>query len=226
MSAAGFFVTGTDTGVGKTVAACALVRALRAKGIDAGAMKPVETGVDERGPLDGQALWEAAGGADALEDVCPLRFSLAATPSVAARLEGRAIDLERIDEAFERLCAQRAVVVVEGAGGLLAPLTDELDMADLALRWQLPAVLVARAALGTINHTRLSLEAAERRGLEVVGVVISHSSGPLAAGDLANLDDLRRRLGALLLGEIPPLGPGQLPAPDRLGLDPLLTRMR
>ncbi len=226
MSTPGFFVTGTDTGAGKTVAACGLVRALRARGIDAGAMKPMETGVGEAGPLDAMALSEAAGGADPLELVCPLRFAMPAAPNVAAAAEGRSVDLERVDEAFAELSAGRAVVVVEGAGGLLAPATEDLDMAGLAARLRLPLVLVARSALGTINHTRLSLEAAERRGLEVAGVIVSHATGVLSEADRANLGDLLRRLGDRLIAEIPPLADGEGADPSLFRLEPLLDRLR
>jgi len=219
----GFFVTGTDTGVGKTVVACALVRALRARGIDAGALKPVETGVGERGPLDALALRAAAGGGDPLEDVCPQRFALAAAPTVAAAAEGRKVDLVAIEAAHARLAACHALLVVEGAGGLLVPVTDGVAMADLAAGLGLPLVIVARASLGTINHARLTVEAARQRGLAIAGIAISHATGPLSAADAANLGALRADPGAPLLGEIPPLAPGELPAADALDLDALLA---
>ena len=115
---AGCFVTGTDTGVGKTVVACALLRALRARGIDAGGLKPVETGVGDAGPLDAIALRDAAGGSDPLELVCPQRFALPAAPTVAAEAEGTKVDLTALDAAFEALSARHEFLVVEGAGGL------------------------------------------------------------------------------------------------------------
>ena len=99
--AAGVFVTGTGTGVGKTVVACALIRALRARGIDVGAMKPVETGVGADGPQDAQALRAATGEADPLADVCPYAFALPAAPSVAAAREGRSIDVTRLVAGFD-----------------------------------------------------------------------------------------------------------------------------
>ena len=219
----GFFVTGTDTGVGKTLVSTALVRALRARGIDAAGMKPVETGVGPAGPLDALALREAAGGADPLEDVCPERFALPAAPSVAAEEEGRTVDLGRIRAAFERLRARHACVIAEGAGGLLVPLAPGLDMADLARDLGLPLLVVTRAALGTINHTRLTLEAIAARGLALAGVVISHAGGPLSAADARNLEALRRLLGPRLVGEVPPLARG-VPAPaDAFALERLLA---
>ena len=218
----GCFVTGTDTGVGKTVVACAIVRGLRRRGIDAGAMKPVETGVGPAGPLDAIALRAAAGGGDPLDDVCPQRFAMPAAPTVAARREGREVDEAAIDQAFGRLAARHDFMVVEGAGGLRVPATANRSMADLAAHWQLPLVLVARAALGTINHTRLTLEAAARSGLEVKGLVISHSAGPLDPADAANLALLLEDPGAPLLGVIPPLAAGEQPADDALELSGLI----
>ncbi|MEE3331727.1 MAG: dethiobiotin synthase [Myxococcota bacterium] len=199
----GFFVTGTDTGVGKTVAACALVRGLREEGIDVGAMKPMETGVDpEAGPLDAAALAAAAGHVDPPELVCPVRFELPAAPNVAAANEGKQVDLEPVYHAFKELASRHDWMVVEGAGGLLVPTTDSATMADLAATLSLPIVVVARPALGTINHTRLTVEEANRRGLELLGVVISHDQ-ILSDADTSNLGCLREWLGDRLLAEIP-----------------------
>ena len=219
----GLFVTGTDTGVGKTVVACSLLRAFRARGIDVGGMKPIETGVGSEGPLDALALRKAAGGAAALDDVCPLRFTLPAAPTVAARAEGRSVEVWAIHKAYERMRARHDCVIVEGAGGLLVPATEELSMADLARELDLPLLIVARASLGTINHTLLSLEAAVERGLAVVGVVISHADGELTGADAANLTALRDALGSALLGELPPLVAGTPPADTLIDIDRLLA---
>jgi dethiobiotin synthetase len=189
------FVTGTDTGVGKTVVACALIRALRARGIRAGGMKPIETGVG------------------------PQRFALPAVPTVAARAEGRRVEVPEIDAAYARLRTRYDWLVVEGAGGMLVPAADGLSMADLAERLRLRLLLVARAALGTINHTRLSLEVARARGQRVVGLVICHAGGALSAADEANLDALRADPGVRVMGEIPPLEPDSLPPADCLEID-------
>lgn len=221
----GVFVTGTDTGVGKTVVSSALVRGLRARGLDVGAMKPVETGVDERGPLDARALWSAAGELDPLELICPQRFALAAAPLVAARAEARVVELDPIHDAFARLSARHALLVVEGAGGLLVPLTPEVDMADLARGLDLPVLVVARAALGTINHTALTLRELDRRGIECIGVVVSHAGGELSPADAANLEALRQLLGDLLVGEIPPLEGATASAADHLDLDRIDARL-
>lgn len=223
-SRGGCFVTGTDTGVGKTVVACALLRGLRARDLDVGAMKPVETGVGADGPLDALALRAAAGDVDALEDVCPQRFALPAAPTVAAAHEAREVDLAAIEAACARLAARRDWLVIEGAGGLLVPAARGANMADLAARLGYPLIVVARARLGTLNHTALTLEAARRRGLRIAGLVICHADGPLCAADARNLEALRAEPGAPLLGEIPPLAPGQLPADDALDIPALLRQ--
>jgi dethiobiotin synthetase len=220
----GLFVTGTDTGVGKTLVACALIRALRAEGVDAAGMKPVETGVGEAGPLDALALRAAAGGADPLELVCPERLALAAAPAVAAAAAGRAVDLGSIRSAFERLTARHDCVIAEGAGGLLVPIAPGVEMTDLARELGLALLVVARARLGTINHTLLTLEVARGRGLSLAGVVASHAEGEISAADRRNLDHLREALGELWLGEVPHLEPGQPVPRGAIRLDAIRRR--
>lgn len=222
----GLFVSGTDTNVGKTLVACALARGLRAAGVDVGVMKPAETGVPGSGPLDANALRLAAGVDDPIELVCPQRFALPASPEVAACAEGRTVSLQAIREAWLRLSQRHAFMLVEGAGGLLVPLDRETDMADLARELALPVLLVTRARLGTINHTRLCLEAAAARGLEVFGVVVSHADGALSPADAANLASLRQRLGGLLVGEVPPLAAGETAVSELVGLDAVLRAAR
>lgn len=210
------FVTGTDTGVGKTIVTCAIARALRAAGRDVGVMKPCETGVDAAGPLDAMALREAAGVDDPLELICPQQFALPAAPSVAAAAEDREVDLDAIDAAARELDARHEMLLVEGAGGLRVPIVETrerrggeseggFNMADLAIRLGASdLIVVARAALGTINHTLLTLDAARRGGFGRLGVVISHGTEAISNADAQNLDALRRALGDSLLAEVPP----------------------
>jgi dethiobiotin synthetase len=192
------FVTGTDTACGKTQVGCALARGLRAAGLRVRALKPVETGCSERGgalvPADALALAAAADDASELDALCPYRLRLAAAPEVAARAEGVQIDLGRIERALARARRGAGAVIVEGAGGLLVPIRADLDMAGLALRLGLPLVVVARARLGTINHTLLTLEAALARGLAVLGVAISHTCADLDEAERCNLEALREQL--------------------------------
>jgi dethiobiotin synthetase len=220
---AGVFITGTDTGVGKTFVTCALARGLRAAGIDVGVMKPVETGVPAAGPEDARALIAAASVTDPIEQVCPLQFDLPAAPEASARFAGQPADLAPILDAWQILSARHEFMLVEGAGGLLVPFDAETNMADLAARLGLPVLVVARASLGTINHTLLTLEACAQRGLEVLGVVVSHATGVLSAADTENLAVLHRALGERRIGEIPPTAHSEAVSPVDAGLDAVLT---
>jgi dethiobiotin synthetase len=160
----GFFVTGTDTAVGKTVVTGGLAAALRARGMRVATYKPVQSGALADDP-DGDA---ALLGAETT-----YAFAAPLAPLVAAELEGRVVELEPIVRAAERLAAAHDVLLVEGAGGLLVPLAPGLDVADLARALALPVVVVARAGLGTVNHVLLTLEAAKARGLTVAAVVLN-----------------------------------------------------
>jgi dethiobiotin synthetase len=222
----GLFITGTDTGVGKTVVACALARGLRTAGVDLGVMKPVETGVSADGPEDARALREAAEVDEPLELVCPLQFSLPAAPEASALAEDRRAELEPILSAFAKLSTRHDFMLVEGAGGLLVPFDARTCMADLARALELPILIVARASLGTINHTRLTIESAEARGLEVFGVVICHSTGPLSQAEMRNLDVLRRTLGARLIGEVMPSATPSSVSALEAGLEALLECLK
>ncbi len=167
------FVTGTDTGVGKTVVAAGIARLLYRRGLKIGVLKPVETGCEPGRAADGALLAEAAGLADdAVAATVPITYRQPLAPLVAARQEGRPIDLDRLDAAWQSL-AGHDWVIVEGAGGLSVPISHDLDMAGLAGRWRLPLLVVARPGLGTLNHTFLTVHYGCSRGLAIVGVVIS-----------------------------------------------------
>lgn len=222
----GVFVTGTDTGCGKTAVACALARAAVRAGVRVRVVKPVETGCPDangdRRPADAHALAHAAGDRRAISEICPYALRPAAAPEAAARCEGVRLDPERIRMAVERAADGADGVIVEGAGGLLVPLTPTLDMADLAGMLGLPLLVVARAALGTINHTRLTLEVADARRLSVAGVVVSHTRADLPEDEALNLGILEARLGGRLLGVlhhgaedlVPPFDPRALLSPS------------
>jgi dethiobiotin synthetase len=174
----GLFVTGTDTGVGKTVVTAALSRRLRERGLRVFAFKPIETGctVDVRGERmgdDQRTLCAAAGGWQSGELAGLYRLLAAVAPSVAAEAERVTIDIDRVVEVARRGAGQADVTIVEGAGGWRAPLSRESDVSSLARALGWPVVVVARATLGTINHTVLTLEAAERDGCQIAGVVMS-----------------------------------------------------
>ncbi|MFQ5515299.1 MAG: dethiobiotin synthase [Myxococcota bacterium] len=202
-----FFITGSDTGCGKTTVGVVLARAARRLRRRVRVLKPVETGCAERDgelqPADALALAVAAQDTRELDRVCPYRLARAAAPEVAARAAGIVIEPEQIERAFREASRTADLVLVEGAGGLVVPITSDLDMAGLAERLSLPLLLVVRARLGTLNHTLLSLEAAQARGLEVAGVVVSHDTPELSGDERANLDALVARLPSPFLGELP-----------------------
>jgi dethiobiotin synthetase len=196
------FVTGTDTGVGKTFVACAIAMALRARGQRVGVIKPVETGV-EHIPEDASRLRAAAGDASPLDDVCPYRFRAPLAPDVAARLEDVRIDLDRIVALIERRRASVDVLLVEGAGGLLVPIVGRETWLDLAVRLALPVLIVAANRLGTINHCALTARVAQAAGADVRGFVLSEPvphSDPSTATNAAAIADLT---GLRVLGTIP-----------------------
>ena len=203
----GLFVTGTDTGVGKTFVACGVLRALRRRGLNVGAMKPAETdvapGVD---PADAAALRAAAGADDPLDLVCPLRLRAPLAPLAAARAEGREVELASVREAFSELSRRHAFLLVEGAGGLLVPLAEGFTYAELAVETELPVLVVARRGLGTLNHTALTLEACAARSLAVEGVVLNRAPGaPEDASEETNAAVLEGEFGARVLAELGPL---------------------
>jgi dethiobiotin synthetase len=226
---AGLFITGTDTAVGKTFVTCALARGLRVAGIDVGVMKPVETGVPASGPEDARQLIRAAAVDDDLDLVCPIRYAMPAAPEAAAAGEApgtHSTSIDRIGSAFATLSSRHAFMLVEGAGGILVPFDEKTTMASVAKQLELPVLIVARASLGTINHTLLTLEACSTRGLEVVGVVLSHATGVLSEADTQNLEVLKRSLGDRLLGEVLPHSRPEEVAPVDAGLDAVLSLAR
>lgn len=206
MTARGYFVTGTDTGVGKTLISAALLHAFAARGLRVVGMKPVAAGCEWR---DGVAYWDdveqlrAAANVDAAQAlVNPYRFEPAIAPHIAAAQAGGAIRLDVIARACDALHAQADVVIVEGAGGFRVPLNDREDMADLARALSLPVILVVGMRLGCINHALLSAEAIRHAGLPLAGWVANRIDPAMAQFD-ASLAALQQRLAAPLLGVVP-----------------------
>ena len=199
----GLFVTATDTGVGKTEVSCALLRAARASGLDAIGMKPAQSGAEPGVPSDAERLWDACDRAEPLEAICPYSFAAPLAPAAAARLEGRTVSLDRIIDAARALAARHAAVIVEGAGGLLVPLTERETYADLAVALGLPMLVVARAGLGTVNHAALTCEALARRGLAVAAVVLNRAAGADDPSVPHNAGAVARLTGARVIGPLP-----------------------
>lgn len=204
--AQGIFVAGTDTGIGKTLVAAALLCGFASRGLRSVGMKPVAAGcIEQNGRLvneDVTALIAASNVAAAEDDINPYRFQPAIAPHLAANRAGQPISLERIRAAYATLCKNADRVVVEGAGGLLVPLDAERDYADLIGLLDLPVVLVVGMRLGCLNHALLSAEVMRGRGLRFAGW-IANTVDPAMAEFAGNLQSLRDRLQAPLLGILP-----------------------
>ncbi len=204
----GLFVTATDTGVGKTEVACALLAEARARGLDAVGMKPAQSGAIPGERSDAERLRDACGAVEPLEAICPYSLAAPLAPAVAARVEGKEISFARVLDAARALAARHAAIVVEGAGGLLVPLTEEKTYADLAAALALPVVVVARAGLGTVNHTALTVEALRRRDLSIAGIVLNRTapeddpSVPHNAAEIARLTGITPAAVLPFVGDI------------------------
>ncbi len=169
------FVTGSDTSVGKTVVSAELIRGLRERGQRVMALKPLASGcvIDDPSGEDGEILWRALGGSVPFESVALYRMEAPLAPTVAARLEGVAVDKERIRRAIGESSATHDWVVVEGAGGLLSPLVDSWSFADLATECNGALLVVVGSKLGAINHASLTFEVARRRGIPLLGYLLN-----------------------------------------------------
>ncbi len=204
----GLIITGTDTEVGKTHVAAAICRDLTAQGHRVGAYKPVASGCwpDPNGQLvsdDAQHLWRAIGQRGTLEAVCPQRFEAPLAPHVAARREGRRVDVPLLTDGLRAWTADSDIVIVEGAGGLLSPLADEgVTLLDLAQHFGYPLLIVSPNRLGTINHTRLTIEVARAAGVAVVGMVLNTLTAQPDASAASNPADLQQFCGLPLLATL------------------------
>ncbi len=175
----GVFITGTDTGVGKTYVATGIASALRSRGVDVGVMKPAETGCRIRAgklvPADALNLMKAANVHDALSNVNPYRFRNPLSPLTAAGLEGTKIVEDKILSAYYTLSRRHQFMIVEGAGGILVPLTEKYLYLDLAASLGLPVLIIARPGLGTINHTLLTVAALHEKNITISGIVVNYA---------------------------------------------------
>ena len=226
-----YFITGTDTGVGKTVFTCLLARKLRQQGVGVAAYKPACSGAvnpeaeDGNGEIatnpplssrlwnaprpphsrfwsDIEAHYAATGGRFDRERICPQRFLAPVSPPAAAALEGREVNEDLLITGYQWLAERADVVLVEGAGGFYSPISSNWLNADLAERMGLPVLIVAPNQLGTINHTLLTIEAVRRRGLEVAGVAMNQLSMDRDESAQSNAEEIRRRGQVALFAEI------------------------
>lgn len=199
----GVFLAGTDTAVGKTTVACALLRLARRSSIPLRPFKPVETGATPI-PRDAFRLREAAGAYDLpLESVCPFAFAAPLAPAAAAGRLGPPVSLAALCSAAHHLAAERGPILVESAGGLLTPYAPGLTTADLAAELRLPVLLVARNALGTINHSALTIAELRRRDLPLAGLVLVDTTPEATADRLTNAALIESVAGVRPLGTLP-----------------------
>jgi dethiobiotin synthetase len=220
-----YFVTGTDTNVGKTLVSAALIHSLARNGLKVAGMKPVAAGAELRdGKLWNEDVALLSGEANVTLPthlIAPYLFKEAAAPHVAAALEDQQINPDTIFTAFEQIRAQTEAVIVEGAGGFCVPLTPQIDLADIAARLQLDVILVVGLRLGCLNHAFLTAEAIAARGLRLAGWVVNQID-PAMPHQAANIEALRERLPAPCLGSLPWMSvPSAALAADKLDFSPL-----
>ncbi|SDT27033.1 dethiobiotin synthetase [Paenibacillaceae bacterium GAS479] len=205
----GLFVTGTDTGVGKTVVTAAITAMLRAEGMNLGVWKPVQSGaLIGSGTTDAERLLKSTGINESLEAVAPFTYEAPLAPMLAARQAGATLKLEDVIAAGLPLAARYEALIVEGAGGVAVPLTENALVADLIAELSMPALIVARSGLGTVNHTLLTVSYLRQRGIPIVGVVLN--DGESAESELnddpsvaANAQLIEQYGGIGVLGRFP-----------------------
>lgn len=212
MKPKGLFITGTDTGVGKTVVTAALLAHLRQRGLKTGVMKPLETGVDGecRSSANSDALFlmECGEIKDDLSEVCPVRLKPAASPYQAALIENRTIEPETIVSAYRTLAGRYDWMLVEGIGGVRVPITRNYGVVELMRDLGLPAVVVSRYQLGTLNHTLMTLDVLKQNNIPVKGVVFNRTEpGELAAHERDQPRLIEELSGVKVLGEFPAIDP-------------------
>jgi dethiobiotin synthetase len=193
----GIFITGTDTGVGKTVVACGIARFLKARGVKVGVMKPVSSGSQD----DAKRLVRAAEVDDDITLVNPQFFKAPLAPTVAAAFERRELHLEKVYSAFWTLSQKYDVMVVEGIGGVKVPLGEFTYVADMIESLRLPALVVSRAGLGTLNHTLLTLDALEKDKIPTLGVLFNGGKGTTLA-EKTNPEALQEHTTVQVMGHL------------------------
>ncbi|MBI5183354.1 MAG: adenosylmethionine--8-amino-7-oxononanoate transaminase [Nitrospinae bacterium] len=203
----GFFVTGTDTGVGKTVVAAGLSAALNERGINTGVMKPIQSGeISKDGELVGDTrfLIEAAGVKDEVYLINPYHLEAPLAPIIASRIQGIEIDVEKIKGCFEELAKRHEIVIVEGIGGLLVPIREDYLVSDLIIELNLPIIIISRTGIGTINHTLLTVRHAQYLGIEIAGIVFNNPDKE-GSGEAERMgtEEIKRLTGIPILGTLP-----------------------
>jgi dethiobiotin synthetase len=216
----GIFITGTDTGVGKTLVAGGLAAAARNSGARVGVFKPCESGCAQPdGTLhahDAAFLQRMSASPAPIEHICPYRLREPLAPAVAAEREGIDISTHYIEELFSELCRNCDTIIVEGAGGLLVPMAEGVLTLDLIRRLMVPVLVVARLSLGTINHTLLTVRQIQASGLPLTGIVFNRTQEQITTAEQTNPAVLQRYTDVPLLGCLPFVSPDQRDNPDML----------
>lgn len=212
MKSKGYFISGTDTGVGKTVVTACLLALYHKRRVDLGVMKPMETGIDpecsSEANSDAKFLLAISGNQDALEEVCPIRLQPPAAPLQAARMTGQTIAIDSILENFRKLQARHDQILVEGVGGLMVPLKPDYFITDLIRDMDLPLIIVSRLTLGTLNHTLLTLKMAQSTGIKIAGVILNRSdNNPLNDVEKGQANLIHELSGVPVIGECPFINP-------------------
>ena len=209
----GIFITGTDTGVGKTWFTCGLAALLKNSGYRVGVMKPAETGCLEKFgklfPEDAWRLKEVSGCAEPIEKICPYRLQEPLAPSIAAERAGVKIDIDHLLAVSSDISAKHDITLVEGAGGLMVPIVPSFTFADFARVAKLPIIVVAANKLGVINHLLLTLEHASCKGLRTLGYVLNRITDESSLAADTNREALAGLTGVSCLGELPFVGEGK-----------------
>jgi dethiobiotin synthetase len=214
----GFFITGTDTGVGKTLIAGSVARALALQGRRVGVMKPFESGCRREGriviPNDALFLRTMAGTQDDLALICPYALERPLAPAIAAHKQRVRIDLRKITAAFKRISTRYEITLVEGAGGIMVPINRNHLLIDVVRLLNLPLIVVARTGLGTINHTLLTIREALRAGIRVRGIILNKMTPEMDESEDTNPAFITRFTRMPILGQMP-----YIPVEKRRDLD-------
>lgn len=198
-----YFITGTDTGVGKTLVGGGIAGILRQAGKNVGVYKPFESGCGSGDPADAVFLKEMSGCPESLDRICPCRMKAPLAPGIAAEIEGVVPDMDRVQLLFRHMRETYQPVLVEGAGGIMVPVTGRLLTSDLIKMLGLPVIIVSRLSLGTINHTLLTVAYARSRGIEIAGIVLNQVSREVGPAARTNPDVIRKFSKVPVLGQVP-----------------------
>ncbi len=196
-----YFITGTDTGVGKTHVTALLLAELRRRDLPAAGFKPIACGAGGR--ADAQTYRKLMRNEVPLDVINPIYLRHPVAPSVAAKLEGQRIDLDKIHSVFRLLTSDFSPILVEGAGGLLVPIRRNYFVADLIRQLDLPLIIVARLGLGTLNHTLLTIRQAQAMKLKIAGIILNDTTGRRGLAERTNAKAIAELAGVPLLGVVP-----------------------